>query len=260
MAYVDVVLTFSQLEIEDDEDDSDLDEEGILADIIPTPSESMDSQSADHSTEQQPDEEDDIPPPPSVLTQEKQPKPEVTSIQSPDSSDAQFTPSSSPTNTTAPASLDANQTTTESSLRPRRADQSESYTTARDTLLSRRKGAGAALPTTKTSTATAEAILDHQRAEQEALVDNILQYASALRDSSQRFNDTLEKDKAVLDRAAEGMNRAETGIEAARRRMNVLTKMTEGKGWWGRMLLFAWVYGLMVVLILVVFVLPKLRF
>lgn len=91
-------------------------------------------------------------------------------------------------------------------------------------------------------------------------MDNILQYATALRDNSQRFNDTLEKDKAVLERAGEGMDRTETGIEAARRRMNVLTKMTEGKGWWGRMLLFAWVYGLMVALLLVVFVLPKFRF
>lgn len=252
------------MEIDDDDDDADLDDEDILADIIPTPSESIDSRSADHSAEQPYAQEEDIPEPPSVLSQqEKQPVPPT--LQSPVSSSAQSTPSSSPTNTSAPA-LDTSPatqpTTTESSIRPRRPAPSESHTTARATLFSRRKttSPGTAPPTTQTSTATAEAILDRQRAEQEALVGNILQYASALRDSSQRFNDTLEKDRAVLDRAADGMDRAETGIEAARRRMNVLTRMTEGKGWWGRMLLFAWVYGLMVVLVLVVFVLPKFRF
>jgi len=36
--------------------------------------------------------------------------------------------------------------------------------------------------------------------------------------------------------------------------------MTEGKGWWGRMILYAWVYGLMLSLVLLVFVMPKLRF
>jgi hypothetical protein len=42
--------------------------------------------------------------------------------------------------------------------------------------------------------------------------------------------------------------------------MGMLQRMTEGEGWWGRMKLYAFVYGLMVVLVLVVFVLPKLRF
>ncbi|CAI4219144.1 unnamed protein product [Parascedosporium putredinis] len=258
----------NQLELSDDDDDSDFDGEDILAGIIATPSDSLDSQSADPHAASQTDDEG-IPPPPSVLAQQERPprpesEPDPGSTQSRGSSDAQFTPTSSPTNTTASVSLDANLAASQSSLRARRsAPQSESYSTARNTLLSRRRGAssvGTAPATTRTSTATAEAILDNQRAEQEALVDNILQYATALRDNSQRFNDTLEKDKAVLERAGEGMDRTETGIETARRRMNVLTKMTEGKGWWGRMLLFAWVYGLMVALLLVVFVLPKFRF
>jgi hypothetical protein len=114
--------------------------------------------------------------------------------------------------------------------------------------------------TTQSSTATAEAILDHQRAEQDALSDSILKMATALKTSSQRFSSTLEDDKLLLDRAGEGMNRTERGMDAASRRMGALKRMTEGKGWWGRMILYAWVYGLMVALVLLVFVLPKLRF
>ncbi|RCI16938.1 hypothetical protein L249_2986 [Ophiocordyceps polyrhachis-furcata BCC 54312] len=121
--------------------------------------------------------------------------------------------------------------------------------------------AGRSKPATpQTSTATAEAMLDRQRAEQDALSDSMLRMAGALRASSQRISSTLEADKEVLGRAGEGMNRTERGMEAARGRMGTLKRMTEGQGWWGRMMLYAWVYGLMVVLVLLVFVMPKLRF
>ena len=91
-------------------------------------------------------------------------------------------------------------------------------------------------------------------------MENILGYASALKDSSRRFHDTLEQDKTAVERAAEGMDRAGTGMEGAKKRMGFLERMAEGKGWWERVVLYAWVYGLMVLLILLVFVLPKLRF
>ncbi|KAK1674603.1 hypothetical protein BDP55DRAFT_666976 [Colletotrichum godetiae] len=84
--------------------------------------------------------------------------------------------------------------------------------------------------------------------------------ASALKASSQKFSSTLEQDKGVVSRAADGMDKTERSMDAASRRMGTLRKMTEGKGWWGRMILYAWVYGLMVGLILLVFVMPKLRF
>lgn len=157
---------------------------------------------------------------------------------------------SSPQSTTAqpPSGQHPAPTTTTQTLRPRRrADPNRAA-------LFRRK----ASPTPQTT--TTEALLDRQRAEQDALVENILSYASALKDSSKRFHDTLESDKANVERAAEGMDRAGTGMEGAKRRMGFLERMTEGKGWWERVILYAWVYGLMVVLVLVVFVLPKLRF
>ena len=111
----------------------------------------------------------------------------------------------------------------------------------------------------QTSTATAEAILDQQRAEQDALSESILKMAGALKASSQKFSTTLEADKEAVGRAGEGMSKTEQSMEAARGRMGTLRKMTEGKGWWGRMLLYAWVYGLMLFLVLLVFVFPKLR-
>ena len=84
--------------------------------------------------------------------------------------------------------------------------------------------------------------------------------AGALKASSHKFSDTLEADKEVLGRAGEGIEKTEQSMEAARGRMGTLRKMTEGKGWWGRDILYAWVYGLMVTLVLLVFVFPKLRF
>lgn len=111
-----------------------------------------------------------------------------------------------------------------------------------------------------TISATAEAILDTQRAEQDALSESILKLATELKASSQAFSSYLEEDKETLERAGEGMNKTEQGMTKVTGRMSTLQRMTEGEGWWGRMMLYAYVYGLMVVLLLVVFVLPKLRF
>lgn len=114
--------------------------------------------------------------------------------------------------------------------------------------------------TEQSDISTSEAILDHQRKEQEIVTEDLLRMASQLKLSSQRFGEALQEDTEVLNRAGEGLNKNELSLEAAARRMGAITKMTEGKGWWGRIMLYAWIYGLMVVMILVVFVLPKLRF
>ncbi|KAL1894973.1 hypothetical protein Cpir12675_003432 [Ceratocystis pirilliformis] len=143
---------------------------------------------------------------------------------------------------------------------PSSVPDSAAQTTAREALFGSRSTGKSALAAPQTSNATAEAILDHQRTEQNALSESILQMASALKASSQRFSDTLDQDKDALSKANDGMNKTEETMDAASRRMSTLRRMTEGKGWWGRMILFAWVYGLMVALLLVVFVLPKLRF
>jgi hypothetical protein len=138
----------------------------------------------------------------------------------------------------------------------------DSYSTARAALFANRRKPqpSSAQPTTETSTATAEAILDHQREEQDAISESILRMARGLKESSNRFASTLEEDKRVLSNAGSSMEKTETGMDAATRRMGALRHMTEGKGWWGRILLFVWVYGLMLGLLVLLFVLPKFRF
>jgi hypothetical protein len=84
--------------------------------------------------------------------------------------------------------------------------------------------------------------------------------ARALKESSHSFNSSLEQEKNILDSAAKGLDKNELGLETAHRRMGYLRTMTEGRGWWGRMTMYAYIAILMVVAILVVFVLPKLRF
>ncbi|KAK2050845.1 synaptobrevin [Colletotrichum somersetense] len=259
---VDRMHDLEQLHEEDDDNSSG--SEDILADIIPTPSESMDSRSTDIPTDnagdQDEDEEVEIPdlPPPVSAPSTEPSQPPPTAI----APEAEQPISHQPPETTTELG-----TTTTQSLRsrgPTRPDSPSATTTAttRAALFASRRPntskSTASAPAS--STATAEAILDHQRAEQDALSESILKMASALKASSQKFSDTLEQDKNVVSRAADGMDKTERSMDAASRRMGTLRKMTEGKGWWGRMMLYAWVYGLMVGLVLVVFVMPKLRF
>ncbi|KAF7717454.1 Uncharacterized protein PECH_000498 [Penicillium ucsense] len=105
-----------------------------------------------------------------------------------------------------------------------------------------------------------EDALSAARLEQEDLTGSLLSLASQLKASSQSFQATLENEKSVLDRAVSGMDKTSSTMEAAGQRMGMLRRMTEGKGWWGRMMLYAWIFGLWVVAILIVYVGPKLRF
>ncbi|KAH8722739.1 hypothetical protein GQ44DRAFT_621957 [Phaeosphaeriaceae sp. PMI808] len=108
--------------------------------------------------------------------------------------------------------------------------------------------------------AQSEALLSHNHGEQESLTKSLLDMAKQLKQQSQHFNQTLESDKSVLDRALSGLDKNQLGMEAASRRMGTLRKMTEGKGWLARMKLYGMIFGLWFVAFLVVFVGPKLRF
>lgn len=234
----------------DDEDDASTDGEDILSEIIPTPSDSMvDSISTDHPTESsgQDDEAGSEPPETTAIP--------VTTAPAP----ASVPTSTAPPETIQPIQHNQDPTQTSQTLRTRGAPTSpspSSHTTARAALFANRSKPS----TPQTSTATAEALLDRQRSEQEALSESILQMAGALKSSSQRFSDTLEADKDVVGRASEGMDKTEQSMEAARGRMGTLKRMTEGKGYFGRLKLYAMVYGLMLVCFFVVFFMPKLRF
>lgn len=228
-----LLLTHVQLAI--DEDDSS-DGEDLLGHIIPTPSESMDSRSSDTR-----DEHSALETPPNSSTPEPIPQEPI-----------RRTPSPTPAGSSQPATQTTQTLRSRSSVQPTVA----SHTTARAALFANRPKP----PEPQTTTATAEAILENQKAEQDDLSRSILQLASALKHSSKRFAVTLEADKDVLEKTGEGINKAEQSMRSAAGRMGKLRQMTEGKGWWGRMILYAWVYGLMLGLVLLVFLMPKLRF
>lgn len=241
-------LLFDRLEdlrkVAVDEDDSS-EGEDLLGDIIQTPSESQDSRRSSNAPAGEgyfeneiPDAEPPSPPPPAEPILEPS---AATTI--------------APTETTS----ETLPTQTSQTLRARPSASSPSpsgHSTARAALFANR--AQPASP--QATTATAEAILDQQRVEQDAISNSILMMASALKESSKSFSATLEEDKTLLDAAGSSMEKSGHSMEAAQGRMGSLRRMTEGKGWWGRMMLYAWIYGLMVSLVLLVFVFPKLRF
>jgi hypothetical protein len=75
-----------------------------------------------------------------------------------------------------------------------------------------------------------------------------------------QFASSLESEKEVMRRAESGLDKNSMGMEAAGNRMTTLRRMTEGKGWWGRIKLYAIIAGLWIAAFLLVFVGPKLRF
>ena len=121
------------------------------------------------------------------------------------------------------------------------------------------KPPGAAMSTDNKEITQAE-LLTHNDTESANLTTSLLSLAQSLRASSTAFSTSLEADTEVLNRATEGLDKSATGMEAASKRMGLLKRMSEGKGWWGRMMLYAWIGGLWVLAILLVFAGPKLRF
>ncbi|KAH6627649.1 hypothetical protein F5144DRAFT_630930 [Chaetomium tenue] len=252
-----------------DHDDDTSDGEDLLADIIATPSESMNSTTSPDMPPEEPDEpSDEIPSP---LEPPSRPPPESTQQQTNTTRQPEQPSTSAPASTAPqPTTTTTTTTTTTQTLRPRHpeATQSTTSTSSHPPPQASSSTTTSALfpthhqPTSHTTTAitTTEAILDHQRAEQDALSESILKLASDLKASSKAFSASLDEDREVVDRAGQGITRTGQNMEGVTRTMGMLQRMTEGEGWWGRMRLYAIVYGLMVVLVLVVFVLPKLRF
>jgi hypothetical protein len=94
----------------------------------------------------------------------------------------------------------------------------------------------------------------------ENITTSLVQLATELKQRTRNFQASLESDKGLVDRVLEGLDKNVTGMEAASKRIGMLRRMSEGKGWWGRIMLYAWIFGLWIIAILLVFVGPKLRF
>ncbi|KAI4121602.1 MAG: hypothetical protein LQ338_006273 [Usnochroma carphineum] len=103
-------------------------------------------------------------------------------------------------------------------------------------------------------------LLESNSTEQMDLTSSMVSLVAQLKASSLAFSSSLDLDNEALARAQEGLEKNETGLEAAGKRMGMLKRMSEGKGWWGRMMLYAWIAGLWIAAIALVFLGPKFRF
>ncbi|KAL8732913.1 MAG: hypothetical protein Q9181_003793 [Wetmoreana brouardii] len=102
--------------------------------------------------------------------------------------------------------------------------------------------------------------LESHSTEQLDLTSSMVALVAQLKSSTLAFSSSLDLDNEALARAQEGLEKNESGLDAAGKRMGTLRRMSEGKGLWGRMMLYAWIGGLWIVAILLVFVGPKFRF
>lgn len=155
------------------------------------------------------------------------------------------TPAPAPTHTPAPTTTEATPTPPPTSTLRNRHNPQPTTTPKQ---------------TSQDKTHTSEEALSTDRLEQESLTDSLLSLATQLKTSSTAFHASLENEKSVLDRAVNGLDATTASMNAAEKRMGMLRRMTEGKGWWGRMLLNLWIVALWVVAVLIVFVGPKFRF
>ncbi|OTB18016.1 hypothetical protein K445DRAFT_315774 [Daldinia sp. EC12] len=263
-------------EVSVDSDDDSSEGEDLLADIINTPSESIESTSA---AGQQGEEEEDgdgdgddeveaETEEPSRITESHTPPDHTQPLSSaPQTQQAKATATA--TTSAAPQPTPSG-TSTSQALRPRGAGASQQVhdadtattTSALRTQLfgTRPDTSNPATTTTTTTTTTTEAIMDLHRAEQDKLTESMVAMARALKDSSHRFALSLREDEDVVRAAGANLERNERGLGAVAGRMGALRRLTEGKGWWGRVLLYLWIAGLALFAVLLVFVFPKLRF
>ena len=105
-----------------------------------------------------------------------------------------------------------------------------------------------------------EKALTSDRVEQDRIQSSLLKLTQDLKASQVTFQTGLENERSLLDRATKGLDSNVTGMDAAGKTMGRLRMMTEGKGWWGRIQLYVYIAVLWVALLLLVFVMPKLRF
>ncbi|KAG6364873.1 hypothetical protein INS49_006477 [Diaporthe citri] len=236
-----------------DDDDVSSEEDDILSGIIATPSQSLDSRSTDvlEKDTAKEDQGNNIlqAPPPTEPRQNGSSGRVVETLEEVISEK----PDTLTSHTLRPRGQQPAPSDPEKANQDLDTAQTTGATTQRSLLLGDRSA-------DVSDVATKEAILDRERREQEEITEAMSKITKELKLSSLRFSEALEEDKEMTEQAAKGLSKNELGLEAAARRMGALTRMTEGKGWWGRIILYAWIYGLMVVLVLVVFVLPKLRF
>ncbi|KAJ4518876.1 hypothetical protein HRR83_003832 [Exophiala dermatitidis] len=106
---------------------------------------------------------------------------------------------------------------------------------------------------------TERSLLDSSRV-QEDITTSLVKMAAQLKQQSRAMQFSLEQDKGILGRALQGLDLSVSGMEAASKNMAFLRRMSEEEGWFGRLKLYAMIFAMWIVAILLVFVCPKLRF
>ena len=123
-------------------------------------------------------------------------------------------------------------------------------------------GSHQAFPSAKpaeASVAERESLLTAHRTEQSALTDSLLSLARELKLSVNDFQSGIEMGKDALERAASGLDKNIAGMDSTGKRMGVLRRMTEGRGWLGRLQLYGMIAALWIVALMIMTFMPKLR-
>ena len=96
--------------------------------------------------------------------------------------------------------------------------------------------------------------------EHENITSSLLSMAAQLKQQAKQFEFTLDQDKGLVDRALEGLDSNVAAMGLASKGMKTLQRMSEEQGFFGRLKLQLFIVAMWVALVMLVFVVPKLRF
>ena len=106
---------------------------------------------------------------------------------------------------------------------------------------------------------TEKSLLSSSR-EHENITSSLLSMAAQLKQQAKQFDFTLDQDKGLVDRALEGLDSNVAAMGLASKGIKTLQRMSEEQGFFGRLKLQLFIVAMWVALVLLVFVVPKLRF
>ena len=102
--------------------------------------------------------------------------------------------------------------------------------------------------------------LEYQDSIQADLTSLLVKQAQQLKLGSLEFQKTLAEDEEVRARAEGAIGKSTDSLDIASRSMGTLRRMSEGRWWWQRYIMFILIFVLWFVAFGIVFFTPKLRF
>lgn len=107
---------------------------------------------------------------------------------------------------------------------------------------------------------SAEKQLEHQDSIQADLTSLLVAQAQKLKLGSLEFQQSLTEDEEIRARAESAISKSASSMDVASRSMGALRRMSEGRWWWQRYIMFILIFFMWFVLLALVFIGPKLRF